>query len=66
MAVIARESFLQKLNLVKKKKSKNVNMNAIYIIIFLKKKKTKGVNMRVKSLETIPNKKKTQKASICS
>ena len=46
------------MNLVKKEKSKNVNMHPIYIIIFLKKKKTKGVNMRVKNIETLPKKKK--------
>ena len=36
------ESFLQKINLVKKKKTKNVNIRAIYRIIFQKKKKYKN------------------------
>ena len=49
--------FLQKINLVAKRKMKNVNMHAIYIIVFLKKKKTKGVNMIMKNIKTFLKKK---------
>ena len=35
------ERFLQEMKLVKKKKTENVNIHAIYIIIFLKKKQAK-------------------------
>ena len=31
-------------------KTENVNMHALYIIIFLNKKRTKGVNMRVRNV----------------
>ena len=60
MPVINTESFLKKINLVKKKKTKNFNMHAIYVTIFLnvknvetfpKKKTTKSVNMLVIVIE---------------
>ena len=45
------------MNVAKKKKMENVNINGIYLIIFLKKKKTKGVNMLVKNIEIFLKKK---------
>ena len=53
-------SSLQKMNLMKQKKSKNVNTRAIYMKIFLNKKKTKDVNVHVKNIETFLKKKETK------
>ena len=58
--VIDTESFFSENVLSEKKKMKNVNMHAIYIIIFLKKKPKKGVNIYVcEKMETFPKKKTT-------
>ena len=50
------ESFLWKMNLLKRKKMRNSNMHAIYKIIFQKNKTTKGVSIHIKNTETCPKK----------
>ena len=56
MLVKDTESFLWKMDLVKKIKARNVNMHTIYIISFLKKKTVIGVNMHMKNIETFKKK----------
>lgn len=56
MLVKDTESFLWKMDLVKKIKARNVNMHTIYIISFLKKKTVNGVNMHMKNIETFKKK----------
>ena len=58
--IIHLENFLEKMKLVKRKKTRNVNKQAIYTIIYPKKKKTKDVNMHMKITETFPKKTKTK------
>ena len=58
------ERFLQEMKLVKKKKTENVNIHAIYIIIFLKKKQAKNVNIRVKNIKIFPNKKTSKSVNM--
>ena len=52
--------------LSEKKKMKNVNMHAIYIIIFLKKKPKKGVNIYVCEKNGNFSEKNNNNASVCS
>ena len=50
--------------LLKKKKSKNINIHTMYIIILLKQKKTKGMNICLKNIETFPKKKKAKRINM--